>query len=78
MDERATLLRLLSALLLFSLLLIWVSLRFNGIPLVGVLPGDFELSLSEGFLYLPVTTSVLLSAILTSIAYLVITRRRNH
>ncbi|MBR9978771.1 MAG: DUF2905 domain-containing protein [Bacteroidetes bacterium] len=78
MDERATLLRLLSALLLFSLLLIWVSLRYNGIPLVGVLPGDFELSIPGGSLYLPVTTSVLLSAILTFIAYLIITRSRNH
>ena len=69
MDDRFTPVRLVAALLVVSLLLLWVSLYFHGIPLIGELPGDFEVDVPGGSIYIPLTTSVLFGLILTLIAY---------
>ncbi len=69
MDDRATLFRLFAVLLALSMLLLWLSVHVGGLPLIGVLPGDFDLDVRGGSLYLPITTSVLLGILLTLVAY---------
>ncbi len=69
MDDRFTPVRLIAALLLLSVLLLWVAMYFHGIPLIGELPGDFEIDIPGGSLYVPLATSVLLSLLLTFVAY---------
>ncbi|MBE0644645.1 MAG: DUF2905 domain-containing protein [Bacteroidetes bacterium] len=69
MDDRLTPLRLLAAMLVLSVAILWMSMFFHGLPLIGELPGDFEIDLPMGTMYLPLATSVLLGLLLTLIAY---------
>lgn len=55
--------------LLIGMLLLWLSLRFRGLPLIGELPGDFEFDLPGGSIYLPLATSILLGLVLTFVAF---------
>lgn len=68
MDDRVTLLRLIAVLLALSMLLLWLTTHSTALPFIGVLPGDFDLDLRGGTLYIPITTSVLLGILLTLIA----------
>jgi hypothetical protein len=69
MDDLATSLRLFAVLLALSVLLLLASVYLDGIPLVGDFPGDLEIDVPGGFVYLPFTSSILLGALLASIAY---------
>ena len=70
MNDYQTPLRLLAVLLVMATLLFWLVAFFNGIPLVGMLPGDIEVDIPTGMAYLPVTTSILTALLLTVIAVL--------
>jgi ABC-type amino acid transport system permease subunit len=68
MEDRFTPVRLIAAMLVIGMLLLWLSLRFNGLPLIGELPGDIEFDLPGGAIYLPLATSILLGLLLTLVA----------
>ena len=70
MNDYQTPLRLLAVLLVMATLLFWLVAFFDGIPLVGMLPGDIEVDIPTGMAYLPVTTSILTALLLTVIAVL--------
>lgn len=44
---------------------------FNRIPFLGKLPGDIYIERENSKFYLPITTSILISAILTLIFFLI-------
>jgi asparagine N-glycosylation enzyme membrane subunit Stt3 len=54
---------------LFAVLFICFSF-FGRIPMLGQLPGDVDVPLPGGSVYLPIGTSVVLGALLTGLAYL--------
>ena len=68
MNDVVTPLRLLAVLLVLTTLLFWLTAFVDGIPLVGMLPGDLEVELPTGMAYLPITSSVLAAVLLTLIA----------
>ncbi|MFA6233685.1 MAG: DUF2905 family protein [Bacteroidota bacterium] len=69
MEDRFTPIRLVAALLIVCMLLLWLSLRYHGLPLIGQLPGDIELDLPAGSVYLPLATSAILGLLLTLVAF---------
>jgi hypothetical protein len=69
MEDQLTLLRLLVVLLLVTLGTLLAMVYLPDIPFVGVLPGDMEFDFPGISIYLPLTTSVLISALLTGIVY---------
>lgn len=68
MNDLLTPLRLLAALLVLVTLPFWLTAFVDGIPLVGALPGDIEVELPTGMVYLPITTSLLAALLLTAVA----------
>ena len=71
MEEQLAFLRLVVILFILVLAVVLAMVYFPDIPLIGMLPGDFEIDLPGATLFLPITSSIILSAILTLIAYLV-------
>ncbi|MBN1447530.1 MAG: DUF2905 domain-containing protein [Bacteroidetes bacterium] len=71
MEEQIAFLRLLIVLIILVLATILAMVFLPGIPLLGSLPGDLEVDLPGVSLYLPITTSILLGALLTLIAFFV-------
>lgn len=71
MEEQLAFLRLVVILFILVLAVVLAMVYLPAIPLVGMLPGDIEIDLPGATLFLPFTTSLLLGAILTLIAYLV-------
>lgn len=69
MNDFVTPLRLLATLLILFVLLLWLAQYFQGFPMIGSLPGDIEVDLPRGSVYLPITTSVIFGLLLTVIAY---------
>lgn len=69
MNDFVTPLRLLATLLILFVLLLWLAQYFQGLPLIGSFPGDIEIDLPRGSVYLPITTSVIFGLLLTVIAY---------
>jgi hypothetical protein len=69
MNDFVTPLRLLATLLILFVLLLWLVQYFQGLPLIGSFPGDIEIDLPRGSVYLPITTSVIFGLLLTVIAY---------
>lgn len=69
MNDFVTPLRLLATLLILCMLFIWLAQYFHGFPLIGSLPGDIEVDLPRGSVYMPITTSVILGLLLTVVAY---------
>jgi len=63
-------LRLVTVLLSLIVMVVLVRIRYGVIPFVGQLPGDFELYLPHGTLFLPLATSALVSFLLLFIAVL--------
>lgn len=64
---------LLLALLILTALAIISMFLYGGIPLLGALPGDKVYLLPSGELYVPITSCIVVSLILTGLAYLFIT-----
>ncbi|PLX32611.1 MAG: DUF2905 domain-containing protein [Ignavibacteria bacterium] len=71
MDDHLFFLRLLVVLLLFALGIMLAMVYLPSIPIVGDLPGDVEVDLPGLSLYVPFTTSLLLSILLTIVVYLI-------
>ncbi|MDT8324637.1 MAG: DUF2905 domain-containing protein [Bacteroidota bacterium] len=71
MEEQLAFLRLLLVLLLLTLAVVAGMLFVQHIPLIGALPGDVEFDFPGISIYVPFTTTLLLSIILTAIAFLV-------
>ena len=71
MQDHLAFLRLLVVLLLLTIGLVAAMLLLDHIPLIGALPGDMEIDFPGISLYLPVTSTLLLSALLTLIAVVV-------
>lgn len=71
MEEQLAFLRLVVILVILVLAVVLAMVYLPAIPLIGMLPGDFEIDLPGVTLFLPITTSIILSAVLTLIAFLV-------
>ncbi|GEM_PF-2332072 len=71
MEEQLAFLRLVVILFILVLAVVLAMVYLPTIPLVGALPGDVEVDLPGVSLYLPFTTSIILSAVLTLIAYFI-------
>jgi hypothetical protein len=69
--ELISIVRIVSVMTIFCVVIVIAATRFRRIPLIGALPGDFELDLPGLSLYLPITTSVLFAAVITVIAYFI-------
>ncbi|MDX9757829.1 MAG: DUF2905 family protein [Bacteroidota bacterium] len=68
MNDLATPLRLIAVLLVLCMALLLMAQHFHGIPLIGQLPGDFEIELPRGTVFIPVSTTLLFGLLLTLIA----------
>lgn len=71
MEEQLAFFRLVVILFILVLAVVLAMVYLPAIPLIGMLPGDIEIELPGVTLFLPFTTSLLLSAILTLLAYIV-------
>ena len=67
--EFMLLFRLAAVLTVLSILTLLAAARFQEIPLIGKLPGDFEIDLPGISLYLPVATSILIALVISAIAF---------
>jgi K+-transporting ATPase A subunit len=76
--EIVSLLRLTAVMTILCIIVVLAAARFKGIPLIGVLPGDFEINLPGINLYLPLATSALFALIMTLIAVLVHDSTNHH
>ncbi|MBL0175826.1 MAG: DUF2905 domain-containing protein [Ignavibacteria bacterium] len=73
-DDMAAFFRLLYVLVLLVAILTTVFALTGRIPLLGKLPGDFFIALPQGSVYLPVSSTFLVSGILSAIAFFIVTR----
>ena len=73
-DDSAAFLRLLFVLIALGALLAIAFAATGRIPLLGKLPGDFIIPLPRGSVYLPVASSLLVSILVSAIAYFIVTR----
>ncbi|MCB2204408.1 DUF2905 domain-containing protein [bacterium] len=71
MEDQLAFLRLLLVLLVLSVAVVAGMLFLQHIPLIGMLPGDMEFDFPGISIYIPITTTILLSVLLTLVAYLV-------
>ncbi len=71
MEDQLAFLRLLLILLVLTLAVVAGMLFLPHIPFIGILPGDMEFDFPGNTLYVPITTTILLSGLLTFIAFLV-------
>lgn len=71
MEDHLAFLRLLLILLILTAAVIGSMLFVQHIPLIGMLPGDMEFDFPGISIYVPITTTLLLSAVLTAVAYFV-------
>lgn len=71
MDDQLFFLRLLVVLLLLALGIMLAMVYLPSIPIIGELPGDIEVDLPGLSLYVPFTTSLLLSILLILIVSLI-------
>lgn len=71
MEDQLAFLRLLLVLLILTLGVVASILFMQHIPLIGMLPGDVEFDFPGISMYVPFTTTLLLSAALTGLAFLV-------
>jgi uncharacterized BrkB/YihY/UPF0761 family membrane protein len=69
MQDQLNFLRLLLVLLVLTLALVAAMLFLQHIPLIGALPGDIEVDFPGVSLYVPITTTVLLSMVLTFVVF---------
>ena len=68
MNDFATPLRLIAVLLVLCMVMLWLAQHFHGIPFIGQLPGDIEIDLPRGSVFLPVSTTLLFGLLLTLLA----------
>jgi hypothetical protein len=71
MEDQLAFLRLLLVLLILTLGVVASILFVQHIPLIGTLPGDVEFDFPGISMYVPFTTTLLLSVVLTGLAFLV-------
>ena len=69
-DSAGTVLKLATILLALAAGVLAVRLHFGYIPLLGSLPGDLNVSLPHGSLFLPIGSSVVLGGLLAFVSYL--------
>ena len=77
MERRSGFIRLVFALLLLVAAVSFFMIKQGNIPPFGQLPGDFVLLLPSGEIFIPVTSSIIVSAIITAIAYLLTADRKD-
>lgn len=71
MEDQLAFFRLLVILFILVLAVVLAMVFLPSIPVIGTLPGDMEIDLPGATLYLPLTTSIVISAVLTLIAFFV-------
>ena len=73
MEDHIAFIRVLSLVILLISLIVLLNVLGGYIPVLGHLPGDIEFDYPGGSMYLPMVTSALVSAVLTSAAYVLST-----
>jgi hypothetical protein len=73
-EDTAAFFRLLFVLIALGALLAIGFALLGRIPLLGKLPGDVTIALPRGSVYLPISSSLLVSILVTAIAYFIVTR----
>jgi hypothetical protein len=77
MNDSRSFVRLLLGLGILALLLVAANVYLGSIPVLGNLPGDFELDYPGGFIYLPFATSVCVALLVTLLASVLTTSSKN-
>ncbi len=70
-NEIHSLFRIAAVMTILCIAVVIAATRFQRIPFIGKLPGDFELVYPGVSVYLPVTTSIVIALIMAVIAYVI-------